>query len=55
MNRIEKLQQKHPWLSEEKARWVLLTRYWTFTREMEMVATASSRTGQLRPDLLPVP
>ena len=36
MDRITQLREKHPWLSEEKARWVLLTRYWTFTREMDM-------------------
>ena len=34
MNRIKQLQKKHPWLSEEKARFVLTTRYLTFTREL---------------------
>ena len=33
MNRIEQLQQKHPWLSEEGPVGSA-TRYWTFTREM---------------------
>jgi hypothetical protein len=36
MNRIEQLQQTHPWLSEDKARFILTTRYLVFTREMEM-------------------
>ena len=36
MDRIQQLQKKHKWLSTEDARFVLVTRYWKFTREMGM-------------------
>ena len=36
MDRIQQLQDTHPWLSEDKARFILLTRYWVFTRELDM-------------------
>ena len=36
MDRITQLREKHPWLSEEKARFILTSRYLVFTREMDM-------------------
>ena len=36
MDRIQTLQAKRPWLKENEARSLLLTRYWKFTREMDM-------------------
>ena len=36
MSRIKQLQKKHKWLSTEEARFVLVTRYWKFSRELGM-------------------
>ena len=36
MNRIEELQAAHPWMSDENAQFILASRYWVFTREMDM-------------------
>ena len=35
-DRISALQESHPWMSEEGARMLLLSRYWIFTREMNL-------------------
>ena len=35
-NRIQQLQDKHTWLTDTQAQFILATRYWTFTREMGM-------------------
>ena len=36
MDRITALQQKHSWLTEKQARFILTTRYWKFSRELGM-------------------
>ena len=36
MDRIEQLQEAHSWLTEGQARFILMTRYWTFTRELKL-------------------
>ena len=40
MSRIKQLQKKHNWLSTEEARFVLVTRYWKFSRELGMSGDA---------------
>ena len=35
-DRITALKEAHPWMSEEGARMLLLSRYWVFTREMKL-------------------
>ena len=35
-DRISRLRDAHPWLSEENARYLLLSRYWVFTRELNL-------------------
>ena len=34
MDRIERVREVHPWASEEEIRFVLMSRYWHFTREL---------------------
>ena len=35
-DRIEQLQDSHSWLTEEEARFILMTRYFTFTRDLKL-------------------
>ena len=36
MDRISLLREAHPWLEEEDARFILLSRYLTFTRDLNL-------------------
>ena len=36
MDRITQLQQQHSWLSDEQARLILASRYYKFTRDLEL-------------------
>ena len=36
MDRIEQIREVHSWASEEEIRFVLMTRYWHFTRELDL-------------------
>lgn len=45
MNRIDRIQQlrdSHSWLTEEEARFILMTRYWTFTRDLNLAGDTLS-------------
>jgi hypothetical protein len=35
-DRISALREAHPWMSEENARYLILSRYWVFTRELNL-------------------
>ena len=39
-DRIQQLQDPHSWLTEEEARFILMTRYWTFTRDLKLSGDA---------------
>ena len=41
-DRISELQEAHSWMSEENARYLLLSRYWVFTRELRLAGDALS-------------
>ena len=36
MDRIERIREVHPWASEDEIRFVLMTRYWHFTRKLHL-------------------
>ena len=36
MDRIEQIREVHPWASEDEIRFVLMTRYWHFTRKLNL-------------------
>ena len=42
-DRITRLQEAHPWLSEEGARYLLLSRYWVFTRDLKLAGDTLSQ------------
>ena len=35
-DRIQQIREVHPWASEEEIRFVLMSRYWHFTRELDL-------------------
>ena len=39
-NRIEQIREVHPWASEEEIRFVLMSRYWVLTRELQLEPNA---------------
>ena len=42
MDRIERIREVHSWASEEEIRFVLMSRYWVFTRELQLEPNAVS-------------
>ena len=42
MDRIERIREVHPWASEDEIRFVLMTRYWHFTRKLNLSNDAVS-------------
>ena len=40
MNRIDKLQRHHSWLTEDQARMILASRYFKFTRDLNLTGSA---------------
>ena len=42
-DRITRLQEAHSWMSEENARYLLLSRYWVFTRDLHLAGDTLSQ------------